>query len=208
MLYLFIFLGTILVFLVVYFVFCIFAKKAMDTLYQQIQENEPKVQEQLKNDGFVITSTVDAEIPIAQHKGLKTERFWAPSMRLYVDSQNKRIAIGGYIGGASVKYFNYNEIAGYDIVQSGESIKSTTLASGYTTSTGGAIGVGTTTSTQYIDNLQLVIYSTNIDQPTYTLQLVEGRLDTTTPGYKKMLEFAQGVKAVLTNILKENGINE
>lgn len=184
--------------------------------YKQFKENETIINKKLEDDGFVATTDIVlSKTIIALYKGMKTvSREQQAIQKFLLDSKNERFAICTYTN-ATIKYFNFGDIKSFDVVESGRSSKSTTLTSGVSAPIGNngfrtGLGSASTTTQEYVKSLQFVIYTNDIDNPTYTIDLLAGgtslghmmgaNKNTQSVDYEYALEVLQRLKSIFTNI--------
>ncbi len=209
-------IAFLLIFIPLVFWFASVGAKGASKNYKQFKENEATINKKLENDGFVATTDIVlSKTIIALYKGMKTvSREQQAIQKFLLDSKNERFAICTYTN-ATIKYFNFSDVKSFDVVESGRSSKSTTLASGVSAPIGNngfrtGLGSASTTTQEYVKSLQFVIYTNDIDNPTYTIDLLAGgttlghmmgaNKNTQSVDYEYALEVLQSLKSIFTNI--------
>ena len=147
---------------------------------KKLNKKNKSVSQTLNDDGFKISKQFEAETIVVE-----TKKFQAganvtlkPFIGFFVDEESKKIAIGSYQNG-SVKYFGYNEISKYELIEE----------------------VGESNSKPYVKKLSIVLRTSNESDPFYVISIVKKRTFTISPVYKSAADFQKNVTSFLDSII-------
>lgn len=137
---------------------------------------------------------------------------FAYTARYIVDNSNKKIAIysssPGFVKN-DIKVINFNGLLGCEIFVDSQTCGSTNraIAGGVLAGFEGAV-IGALTTKKEISSLKIVFYLKNINNPEYTITLINSNTKINSSDYTKAEDFSRKVSASVKAILHEcNNIN-
>lgn len=172
-------------------------------IYQGIvrKKGTNKIENELEKKGFNISQKLE----------------YGNLFKIYVDMNNKEIAIGKSYPNTNVTFLNFSQIVDCKITENSNNISSgglgrAIIGGALAGGVGAVVGANTKKSSTMLHNFSIDIITNDIQNSVVRIKMIDESIDITTYAniYKDMLRFANDVYALIQSIISnnQNTVNE
>ena len=174
----------------------------VETQIQESAEIQKNIEEEMKSNGFVISSATHCEDKLVHRPkegNILGEYVSFSTKAFYIDKQNRRVAFAWIQTPPAIKYIDFDDIISCEIIYKG--IKETTRT--YIGNKVGNTHVGSVVSggSEYVNQLGIKLMVRDPSNPTFIMPLITSKTFTVDPSYKECAAFAQKVRDSINVII-------
>lgn len=142
--------------------------------------NKESLVEEIKASGFVVSKEFEALVGVEKfEKGGGVSFDLVPSIGLFIDEENKKIAIATYLKG-DIKYINFSDLVKVDVFEDLDSSGANTI----------------------LKKLNITLRLSNPSDPVYVINVIKKRIFTKTELYLSVSAFQTNVVNELNKIIE------
>jgi len=163
--------------------------------------NGKKIDETISNQNTYLQNNNVTKTADYQWRNIVNDTFY----RFVVDDVNKKVHIGSGINSVYFKTFNYSDIIGFEVIEDNVTVGGIkrAIAGGILAGGVGAIVGAATANKTAVSSYKAILYTQNISNPTYEMNLIKMKTKTTDSDYKTACDFTTKINGTIKAIMSK-----